>query len=136
MSKKANIAQPEYRKAKLSPEQSCYVDKQLADEGQAYLQVQLEVLEIGAGCQALIWVWNNQDHHKGTLGHCKLTSAQWAECMLHLEQGSRPVYSVRWQVFGRLQDGCHCIGQGKVVEMHHLPQPRWGELSDMVGLAY
>ena len=129
-----NSLAPQYRKASLSPEQAAQVEAMLSKEGTAALALKIEILDLGAGCRALSWIGNSIDMGCGKLGHCKLSASQWAECLLAIEQGMRPVYTVRWQVLGKLADGCYGIAGGVTAQLETLEGLHWGELNEMVGL--
>jgi len=125
-----------YRKASLSPEQVAQVEATLESKGSALLELKVEILDLGSNLRALAWIGNNISSDPGKLGHCVLSSAQWAECMISLEQGTRPVYTVAWQVMGRLDDGCYGIAGGAITSINNLPGLHWGELDKMVGLTF
>lgn len=78
---------------------------QLLSKGQSVsLYSQVEVLELGDNSRAVIWI----RHPKGgraRLGSCVLNPVQWAESLLCLEQGLRPVFEMSWQVLEDLGEG-------------------------------
>lgn len=75
----------------------------------ATLFSEVEVLELGQGGQALIWIY--QPGGGGSrIGSCALSPGQWAEAMLCLGRGMRPVFAMTWHVLGRSSDGRFSLG--------------------------
>ena len=126
----------QYRKASLSPEQAAQVEAMLERKGKALLELKIEIFDLGANLKSLAWIGNSITSDPGKLVQCTLSSAQWAECMIALEQGLRPVYNVVWQVLGKLEDGCYGIAGGTIESVKNLPGLHWGELDKMVGLRF
>ena len=75
----------------------------------AQLEVTVEVLELAAGCRALVWIHDRRNGGPGRLRACKLTAAQWAEAALAQEMGVRPIFKVSFEVLGRRGDGSWSI---------------------------
>ena len=125
---------PSYYKVCLTPQQSESARRELQATGSAQLHIDVEIVELGQGMQALSWVWAKDGSQRGVLRQCKLTPAQWAECMLVIDSGKRPVYRVQWNVLGQLEDGNWGVAGGEISALDAIPSGGWGELEQLTGL--
>lgn len=89
---------------RLGEPQLSQVNARLRKGEQVSLYSQVEVLELGEKSKALIWVRHPRGG-RARMGSCVLTPVQWAEAMLCLEQGLRPIFEMSWQVLEELGEG-------------------------------
>jgi hypothetical protein len=125
---------PAYYKVYLTELQIQSAKEQLETRGYARLHIDVEIVELGQDMQALSWVWAKNGSAEGNLRQCRLTPAQWAECMLILESGNRPVYRICWDILGQLDDGCWGVAGGTITSLDQVPSGSWGELNQLTGL--
>ena len=98
---------------------------------QVSLSAQIEVMELGERSRALIWIRGPRGG-AARMASCSLNPAQWAESMLCLKQGLRPVYEVNWRVLTQLSDGRFAL----IVEeppMQPYPPYLSESLNDLIG---
>ena len=125
---------PAYYKVCLTPGQSKSAQRELDQTGCAHLHIDVEIVELGQDMQALSWVWAKDGSQRGVLRQCKLTPAQWAECMLIMESGRRPTYRIHWDILGQLEDGNWGVAGGEILSLDAIPSGGWGELEKLTGL--
>lgn len=82
----------------------------LQSDQEALLFSEVEILELGTGSRALIWIYEPGGKGASRIGSCLLSPGQWAEALLCLDKGMRPVFELTWRVLGRLSDGRFALG--------------------------
>lgn len=110
------------------------IERMLSMGRPASIQVDMEVLELGPRGSALVWA-AGPEAQGGRIEQCRLSAAQWAECMLCLEAGQRPLLSMTWHVLDQLPDGRWGVSGDGCINMAPLPARSWGRLQDMLGMA-
>jgi hypothetical protein len=125
---------PAYYKVILTQAQSVKAQECMQRDGYAQLHIEVEIVELGQGMTALSWVWVQGGSRAGVLRQCNLSPAQWAECMMIINSGCRPVYKVSWDLLGELEDGTWGAASGTVGSLERVPCKEWGELNKLTGL--
>lgn len=126
---------PAYYRVQLTRQQELAASQSLTQHSRAQLWLDVEIVELSQGMQALAWIWVQGGSRAGTLRRCTLSPAQWAECSLALRAGDRPVYRVSWELLGQLEDGIWGATDGRVSALESMPADDWGKLDELTGVS-
>ena len=95
------------------------------------LHSEVEVMELAARGKALIWM-SRPGGGSARIGSCTLSPGQWAEAMLCMERGLRPVFMLTWHALGSTQDKLISLGAANP-QMEARPAYQSEPLQQLIG---
>jgi hypothetical protein len=105
----------------------------LSDGLSPTIQFSLEVLELGPSGGALVWVWDG-DKGQSRMDSCRLSPENWAEALLCIDRGLRPVFRFTWHVLAESEDGLFCLVSDPHHPMTAYPASAYGRVEQMLGI--